>query len=134
MYRACLIACLLLALASDAARAQCSRKGTAYEQTLRERALKSVMPEYPAEAKRAGAKGVVVTLVQIDERGLVSGVEVLEAPHPSIGRAAASAVRQWAFKPFQMPAAGACVEGKLTFYYVIEDDGRAYVRNPKRYR
>jgi TonB family protein len=101
------------------------------EISLRKRATKSVMPVFPEEARRRKAMGVAVAQVDIDERGEVEQVEILESPDPSIKDAVIAAIKQWKFKPATINDKPVRIQGKLTFYYVIDDKG-ARVENPKR--
>lgn len=55
-------------------------------------------PRYPFELKRIGATGTVVLRFVVDDRGNVSGVEVVSATHPEFGTAAADAIVKWKFK------------------------------------
>jgi len=65
---------------------------------------------------------VTVAQIRLDEKGEISSVEILQAPHKSIARATAEAVRNWAFyfdsKKDEKPI---CISGKLTFYFVLEN-------------
>lgn len=96
---------------------------------LRKNASNTVAPDYPAESKRRGAKGVAVTQLEIDEKGDVAKIEVLEAPDPHIEEAVIKAVRQWKFPSVTVKGKPRRVIGKLTFYFVIER-GKATVRSP----
>lgn len=113
--------------------AQCAKQGSTHEQILRSHAIRAVIPDFPAEARAQKAHGVVVTQLGLNEQGIVMWVKVLQSPHPAINQAVIGAVRQWTFRPFRIEEEPACMAGKLTFYYIVEDNGRAYVRNPKRY-
>jgi TonB family protein len=108
--------------------------GTVSEVALRRLAIRKVIPVFPEDAIKAKAQGVAVANVRLDERGEISAVEILQAPHESIARATADAVRNWAFyfdlKKEKKPL---CISGKLTFYFVVEN-GTPSVRDPKRFR
>jgi TonB family protein len=106
---------------------------TAREASIRDMAARKVMPAYPPEAANASASGVAVAQVHIDENGTLTSVEVLQAPHRSIAEATIAAVKQWEFKFPRNEAAPECFNSKLTFYFVIED-GKALVRDPKRFQ
>jgi len=104
---------------------------TTAEGALRKHAVKKVLPAFPSEALNENAAGVAVAQIHIDQKGTLTSVGILQAPHPSIAQATLAAVKQWEFKFF--PNEGGtpeCFNGKLTFYFVIED-GRGYVKNPK---
>jgi len=106
------------------------------EGSLRKIAVKTVMPEYPPDSVRRQSKGVAVAELIFDEAGVVSQVEILEAPDSLIEKATTEAVRQWTFKPTRMRdehGPPIRVQGKLTFYFVINDQGQARVENPKQF-
>lgn len=97
--------------------------------TLRGLAVTTVTPEFPAEAKAAGAAGVVISRVTVGESGDVSEVKLLASPHPLIGEAVAQALGRWKFKPPRADGHPAPVTGRVTFFYSIEN-GEGRVRNP----
>ena len=100
------------------------------ERGFRINATHKVMPEYPAEALKDGAQGVVVLSLYHDGEGNASHIRTLEAPHPAISEAAVNAARQWKWRPFVSGGIPRPVRGKLTFYFVIEGGvGRA--ENPR---
>lgn len=105
---------------------------TVPEKTLRQFAKTVVMPIYPDIAQRNGVHGVAIAQLNIDEEGSVTNVEILEAPHESIGSAVVAAVKKWKFERPIDDSTGKAVRlsGKLTFYFVIEN-GRGVVKNPK---
>ena len=102
------------------------------ESVLRKRAVKVVMPVYHARAIKLRAKGVAVGEVQINERGEVTSVNVLDAPDESIEKALADALKQWKFQPLTDNGVAFNVEGKLTFYFVIEGS-KFLVKNPRQF-
>lgn len=106
---------------------------TAREDTLRDHAVKQILPAYPAEAATANVSGVAVAKVRLNENGKLTAVDIVEAPHPSIAQATSEAIRQWEFKFYENSSTPECFNGKLTFYFVIED-GKALVREPKRFQ
>jgi len=109
-------------------------EGTINEVTLRRSAIRKVMPVFPKEAIKANAQGVAVAQIRLDEKGEVSFAEILQAPHESIAKATADAVRNWAFYfNFTKDEKPICLKGKLTFYFVVEN-GTPLVRDPKRFR
>lgn len=103
-----------------------------HERDVRRFAVKTVLPPYPEEAKKARAQGVAVAELEITTKGDVTSVRLLESPHPSIEEAVSNAVMQWKFKVDVPADAPQCVKGKLTFYFVIEGNN-ARVKNPQRY-
>ena len=61
--------------------------------------LTKVAPVYPEEARKNGIQGVVKLSAVVDEKGLVSKVEPVESPDPSLAQAAVDAVKRWTYKP-----------------------------------
>jgi TonB family protein len=104
------------------------------EDGMRKSALKTVMPAYPEDALKRAQQGVAVAETQYDGRGVVTDASVLEAPSPGIGQAVVEAIRQWKFKPSTLDGKPISVRGKLTFYFVIGEDGRGRVENPKQFQ
>ena len=108
--------------------------GTVSEVAFRRIAIRKVMPSFPEDAIKAEAQGVTVAKVRLDEKGEISSVEILQAPHESIARATTEAVANWAFYfDSKKEEKSICISGKLTFYFVIEN-GTPSVRDPKRFR
>ena len=66
-------------------------------------AIEKVNPRYPVAALKAGASGVVVLEAIIGSDGQVVDARILESPDPSLGEAAAAAVRKWRFEPARDP-------------------------------
>lgn len=100
------------------------------EVVLRKQASKIVQPLYPEEALKQGASGVSVTALVIGLEGNIEKLDVLEAPHPSIKAAVATAVRQWKFGVTTMEGNPVKVHGKLTFYFVLNNK-KAEVLSPE---
>ena len=100
------------------------------EQMLRERAIKTVVPIYPEESKENKASGVSVTRIEVDEKGDVIDVEVLQAPDAFIETALVEAIKQWKFQPFTLNGNPKNLVGRLVFYFVI-DGGKTRVDSPK---
>ncbi|HEX8139149.1 MAG TPA: energy transducer TonB [Pyrinomonadaceae bacterium] len=131
-----LIALLFLtvsALTTSIVSSQSSRAITVNERSLRKMATRTVMPTFPEEAKKHGAKGVAVAELEFDDKGAVAQVEVLEAPDPLIKQSVIDAVKQWKFSPTTANENPVNVRGKLTFYYVIDERGEGRVENPKQF-
>lgn len=107
------------------------------EGNLRKIALKTVMPKYPVESIKRRAKGVAVARLVFDTAGIVTEVEILEAPDELIKKATIEAVKQWTFKPTRAHDEHGPlirIQGKLTFYFVIGDNEEPRVENPKQYQ
>ncbi|MBI3931847.1 MAG: TonB family protein [Acidobacteria bacterium] len=61
------------------------------------RRTKTVQPEYPAEAREQGLRGIVILDLVIDEQGKVASAEVLRSV-PPFDEAALAAVRKWEYE------------------------------------
>jgi rhodanese-related sulfurtransferase len=117
------IALSALALAVMAPQA---RTILASEGGLRQMALTSVTPSYPASSVKAGVSGVAVAaVVTSTTKGGAPAVEILEAPDQAIGDAVREALGKWTFPVWTYP-----MEGKLTFYFRVEQ-GKGRVLNPQ---
>ena len=101
------------------------------EKHQREVVIKRVMPEYPDEALRNGAQGIVVIAVVFDAEGQLSKAEVLEAPHPAIKRATLDALRFWRTGRYGDESGPYRMAGWLSFSFVIEN-GHGRVDYTKR--
>jgi TonB family protein len=100
------------------------------ELSLRQRAVKVVMPEYPSEAKEARAQGLVIVAVQFDTEGNLLKDRVVESPHPAITRAVEQALGQWKIKPItSITGEVDRTQGELRFIYEIKD-GEGQVSEP----
>jgi protein TonB len=77
-----------------------------------------VKPEYPREANRAGiSKGNVVARLQIDEKGNVTDVQIIESNPPHVfDRAVIRALMQWKFS-----AEGEKFVGEVEVDFKLED-------------
>lgn len=104
--------------------------GLISEDRLRKRITASVLPEFPEEARTAGAQGLVIAAVHFDEDGNFSKARVLKSPHPQISLAVTKALTSWKVTPYLVDSVlRARIQGELRFYYVIED-GVGFVRAP----
>jgi protein TonB len=65
------------------------------------RKVHDVVPVYPALARAAGARGVVIIEATIDARGDVVATKVLRSV-PLLDEAAVEAVRQWKYTPARL--------------------------------
>jgi len=131
--RVCCSLLLLLWGLEPAAHAQRGVTVKVDENSLRKIAVKRVMPGYPEESIKKGAKGVTVTELTVNSKGDVVELEVLEAPDEVIKQAVAGAVNQWKFKPTAAEGRPVSLKGKLTFYFVIDGRGGARVENPRQF-
>lgn len=99
------------------------------EMGFRLRADRKVMPEYPEEALKAGAAGVVVLSLYHDSEGNAAKIKVLESPHPALTQAAITAVEQWKWRRFKSGGIDRPILGKLSFKFII-NEGVSRVEDP----
>lgn len=97
-------------------------------------ATKQVLPVYPAEAVARNMQGVVEVAVGINDDGQVIKVRVSPGLDSHLRKAAAAAVKQWQFRPWEnkMQPGGYCIF-RLTFHFTIEEGTpRVELYNPPR--
>jgi TonB family protein len=103
------------------------------EVVVRKLATRTVLPIYPAGSRNRGVKGIAVAEVNVNEKGIVTDVEILEVPDSEIGQAVIAAVKSWKFDPAVVDDKAMPFVGKLTFYFV-NSQGQARVENPRRFK
>lgn len=108
---------------------QCKEHGVLSETQLRKLAAEVYMPIYPDGSRKKGQTVVAVAEVRLNENDQIVDVRILEAPSQSIAKAVKDAVEKWKFPHHQGVV---CFQGKLTFYFVI-NNGVPFVKNPRRY-
>ncbi|MCA9539229.1 MAG: TonB family protein [Myxococcales bacterium] len=69
------------------------------------RRLREVKPAYPPAARRAGIEGTIVLVVSLDEKGVVTDVQLISGLGYGLDESAVEAVRRWQYAP-------ATVDGK----------------------
>jgi TonB family protein len=84
---------------------------------LNGRALHMPPPQYPAMARTAGAEGLVVVEVVVDEGGNVIEAHAVSG-HPLLQSAAVSASREAKFAPTRLEGQPVSVRGTLTYNFV----------------
>jgi len=67
--------------------------------TMRQRIVHQVMPEYPELARQAGVQGTVVLDTVVNVEGAVTQVKFVSGPE-ALSRAAVDAVRWWRYEPY----------------------------------
>ena len=78
--------------------------------------LTKVLPEYPAEAKKARIQGTVVLSALIGKDGNIQSLRVLSGPN-QLQQSSLDAVRQWTYKPYLLN--GDPIEVKTTVNVVF---------------
>jgi TonB family protein len=124
--RSLLAALLLASLVATDARAQDiireEVKRAAPTLTRPPRLLRFVSAEYPAAAKERRVSGAVNLMIEIDAKGGVTRVEVLQSPDPVLSAAAAAAAKQFRFTPAEVDGKPAPVRIQYAYNFVIGID------------
>jgi len=87
---------------------------------LKPEILVKTQPRYTELARRANIEGVVILKAVIDERGYVTGLEVLKDLPMGLDKAAVDAVRTWRFKPATLHDRPVKVYFNLTVNFQIQ--------------
>ncbi len=82
------------------------------------RLIHKVDPVYPELAKRARVSGIVLLQVEVDERGLVSGVKLIRG-HPLLQQSAIDAVSRWRYSPTLLNGEPVPVIATVTVNFVL---------------
>ena len=82
--------------------------------------LEYVEAPYPPEAKELGLEGEVLLLIEIDETGKVSYVEVLQGLGHGFDEAAVEAVQQMLFSPAEDPNGPTAVALEFAYGFVLD--------------
>jgi outer membrane biosynthesis protein TonB len=106
-------------LVLSAAVSAMAQLGVTTESSLRDLASRIVTPAFPAEALADRRTGVAVAEMELDERGGVMKVDVLEAPSESIRREMLAALRQWEFARLALVQQRVRFKSRVTFYFAI---------------
>lgn len=84
--------------------------------------LTMVEPEYPSDARKAKAEGVVVVRAVIDRKGKVASTEVVKASRDDLGAAAAAAISEWTFEAATLKDEPVPVYYHLTVRFRLDRD------------
>jgi protein TonB len=84
---------------------------------LNGKAISLPKPDYPADAKAAGASGVVVVQVTIDELGNVIAARAVSG-HPLLHQPAVNSALQARFSPTSLMGEAVKVTGVITYNFV----------------
>jgi TonB family protein len=85
---------------------------------LNGKAVSKPAPEYPAEAKAAGANGMVTVQILVDEEGNVVSASAVSG-HPLLQQAAVAAARAARFSPTRLSGQPVRVSGVVTYNFVL---------------
>ncbi len=84
---------------------------------------------YPSEAKAQGVEGYVVVGYDVDERGAVTNLSVLEAQPPGVfEQAALEAVAKWQFNPVMRRGVAEAALGRVSRLEFKLADTESYAR------
>ena len=86
------------------------------ERDLLSRAITTVKPVYPPNAKNMNATGKVEVEITVSEDGLVVEAKAISG-HLALRSAAVDAARQWVFKPLTLNGANIRTKSVLTFIF-----------------
>lgn len=103
------------------------------EASIRDRAVRPILPEYPVRSLKNRHEGVAVARVIADLDGTVVTVDILQAPDEPIAESVKKAVAQWRIPEIRVVGSARHfqTQGKLTFYFQLADGGR--VRSPNEF-
>jgi periplasmic protein TonB len=90
------------------------------EADARKAAITKVEPTYPSLARQSRATGKAVVEVTVDAGGKVEKAAPLSG-NPLLTAAAAAAVKQWKFSPFEAGGKPARATFSLSFNFVLKD-------------
>jgi protein TonB len=81
----------------------------------------SVAPEYPDDARQAGATGRALVEVLVDASGHVASTRLIEpSGHPGLDAAAETAARQWTFHPARQGGKNVPATIAIPFQFELE--------------
>ena len=86
--------------------------------SLIEKATEKVNPRYPQTAKIARITGVVTVYLEVDENGVVKGVQSASGPQ-MLRQAAEDAARRWKFRPTVIDGQPVRVSGFINFNFTL---------------
>ena len=86
--------------------------------------LNFVQAPYPADALEAGVEGEVGLLIEIDEAGVVTSVEVIRPLQPALDAAAVEATRAFRFSPAEDEIGPVPVAVEFTYGFVLDATNR----------
>jgi protein TonB len=83
-------------------------------------ALRMNPPQFPEEARDAGASGAVSAVFVIDEQGRVANIQIRQSPHPALSREMMRTLQSWKFKPARNQGIPVKVRKKVTLDFALE--------------
>ena len=83
-------------------------------------AVKKVIPEYPAEARKERIQGTVLMHAMIDKAGDIVELDLVTG-HPMLAPAAIDAVKQWQYKPYLLNGKPIAVDTQITVNFTLAD-------------
>jgi len=95
---------------------EAGKRGPVSAGVLNGKAITLPVPDYPAEAKAAGAEGVVVIQIMVDEQGNVTDARAISGPK-LLQETSVNAARQAKFSPTLLSGEPVKVTGALVFNF-----------------
>jgi TonB family protein len=83
--------------------------------------IKKVEPQFPPEALKAHAEGIVVMEAIIDPKGAVKDVKVVEG-HDLLNAAAVEALKQWQYEPYLVDGAAKTVKFTVVMKFKLTEE------------
>ena len=98
---------------------------------LSQRVMRSLMenqvvPNYPKDARKKRIHGTVILMLAVDEKGRVSGAEVI-AGDPLLATSTVEAVKKVHFRPYYLNGEAVATEGQISYLFKCLPKGRATV-------
>jgi TonB family protein len=82
------------------------------------RLMRKIEPTYPADARFQRIEGAVMLDALVGEDGIVHEVTVTSGP-PLLAKAAAQAVKQWRYQPFQLNGKAVSIHNQITIQFKL---------------
>jgi protein TonB len=80
--------------------------------------IRRVEPAYPAIARQARIRGIVLLRATISKDGTIENLQLLSG-HPMLAQAAIEAVRQWRYRPYYLNGDPVEVETQVTVKFTL---------------
>jgi TonB family protein len=97
--------CLAAALLASGLASSANEEFAASVPTRQMALVKGKVPEYPVQARRFNVQGAVTAKILVNEKGKVTGVEILRSPADILSDSVRNTVRKYVFEKPGMPAA-----------------------------
>ena len=85
-------------------------------------------PSYPEEARQSGVEGKLTAWLHVDEKGVVTKVEIKESPGELFSDEAIAKFSMWKFKPEMKDGRPVAFIGEYTIIFRLKD-GQPFISN-----